>query len=170
VLPGFVDSHTHPVFAGSRAEEFAARVAGRDTYAALLARGEGGILSTVAATRAASDDDLLANLRTRADTFLRYGTTTVEVWSDFKRHDVGASLSDSKAFKEIAGNFFITPPLWGVADTAPYLHDGRAATLSDAILQHDGEGAAAASAFAALTADQQAEVVEFLGTLSRATH
>lgn len=83
VIPGFVDSHTHPVFAGSRAEEFAARVAGRDSYMGLLERGEGGILSTVAATRAASDDDLVANLRKRADTFLRYGTTTFEAKSGY---------------------------------------------------------------------------------------
>ena len=78
VIPGFVDSHTHPVFAGSRAEEFAARVAGHDSYAALLERGEGGILSTVAATRAAADESLYDNLLARADTFLRYGTTTFE--------------------------------------------------------------------------------------------
>jgi imidazolonepropionase len=78
VIPGFVDSHTHPVFAGSRAGEFAARVSGQDTYAALLERGEGGILSTVRATRAADDATLIANLRARADTFLRYGTTTFE--------------------------------------------------------------------------------------------
>src|SRR5579871_2230678 len=78
VIPGFVDSHTHPVFAGSRAEEFAARVAGQESYAALLARGEGGIQSTVAATRAASDEALYDNLLARANTFLRYGTTTFE--------------------------------------------------------------------------------------------
>jgi imidazolonepropionase len=78
VLPGFVDSHTHPVFAGNRAEEFAARVAGHDSYSALLERGQGGILSTVSATRAADDDLLFDNLATRADTFLRYGTTTFE--------------------------------------------------------------------------------------------
>jgi imidazolonepropionase len=78
VIPGFVDSHTHPVFAGSRAGEFAARVSGQDTYAALLERGEGGILSTVRATRAADDATLIANLRARADTFLRYGTITFE--------------------------------------------------------------------------------------------
>jgi imidazolonepropionase len=94
VIPGFVDSHTHPVFAGSRAEEFAARVAGRDTYAALLARGEGGILSTVAATRAATDEQLLSNLRKRADTFLRYGTTTFEAKTGYglSTHDELRSL------------------------------------------------------------------------------
>jgi hypothetical protein len=98
------------------------------------------------------------------------GTTQVEVWSDFKRHDMGPALADSKAFKQIGARFFITTPLWGVADTAPFLHDGRAATLSDAILQHGGEGAAAAAAYAALTPDEQGELVEFLGTLSRAQH
>src|SRR3954452_22929325 len=56
VLPGFVDSHAHLVFAGERAEEFAARMSGRP-YAA------GGIRTTVAATRAATDDDLRANVR-----------------------------------------------------------------------------------------------------------
>jgi imidazolonepropionase len=77
-IPGFVDSHTHPVFAGSRAGEFAARVAGRDSYDALLARGEGGILSTVAWTREADDETLYDNLLARANTLLRYGTTTFE--------------------------------------------------------------------------------------------
>lgn len=78
VIPGFVDSHTHPVFVGSRAGEFAARVAGRDSYEALLARGEGGILSTVARVRGADDETLFDNLLARANTFLRYGTTTFE--------------------------------------------------------------------------------------------
>lgn len=83
VIPGFVDSHTHPVFAGRRAREFAARVAGHDSYAALLARGEGGILATVAATRAASQADLDAELGTRAATMLAHGTTTFEAKSGY---------------------------------------------------------------------------------------
>jgi imidazolonepropionase len=83
VIPGFVDSHTHPVFAGRRAREFAARIAGQDSYAALLARGEGGILSTVAATRAASDITLDAELRTRAGAMLWHGTTTFEAKSGY---------------------------------------------------------------------------------------
>jgi subtilisin-like proprotein convertase family protein len=95
------------------------------------------------------------------------GQTAVETWSDFKRHDVGTALADSKNFNQIAANQFITPPLWGVADTAPYLHDGRAPTLADAILQHAGDALAVRNAYAALTADQQAQIVEFLGTLGR---
>jgi len=96
------------------------------------------------------------------------GTMTVELWSDFKRHDVGAALADSKNFNQIAANQFITPPLWGIADSAPYLHDGRAPTLADAILAHAGDALAVRNAYAALTADQQSQIQEFLGTLGRA--
>ncbi len=76
VLPGFVDSHAHLVFAGERSAEFAARMAGRP-YAA------GGILTTVAATRAAPDAVLRANLRRLAGEMLRQGTTTFECKSGY---------------------------------------------------------------------------------------
>lgn len=72
VIPGFVDSHTHLVFAGDRAAEFAARMAGQP-YAA------GGIRTTVAATRAASDDELRARLAGFVTELHRQGTTTFEV-------------------------------------------------------------------------------------------
>ena len=95
------------------------------------------------------------------------GSITVEVWSDFKRHKMGTALADSKNFNQIPADQFITPPLWGVRDTAPYLHDGRAPTLNDAILQHAGDAQAVRNAYAALTADQQSQVQEFLLTLGR---
>ena len=76
-LPGLVDCHTHSLFAGSRAEEFEARLAGAD-YSAILEAG-GGILSTVRATREASDQELRSSLRRRLDGMLRGGVTTVEV-------------------------------------------------------------------------------------------
>ena len=76
VLPGFVDSHAHLVFAGERSAEFVARMAGRPYQA-------GGILTTVAATRAASDDALRANLRRLAAEMLRQGTTTFECKSGY---------------------------------------------------------------------------------------
>jgi hypothetical protein len=97
------------------------------------------------------------------------GTVVVELWSDLKRHDMGASLADPHDTfgHAVPARLFMTRPLWGVGVTAPYLHDGRAATLQDAIAQHDGDAAAVRDAFVALDADSQAQVVEFLQTLSR---
>ena len=76
VIPGFVDSHTHLVFAGDRAEEFAARMAGAP-YAA------GGIRVTTDATRAASDEELLALARARVDEARRAGITHLEIKSGY---------------------------------------------------------------------------------------
>ncbi len=76
VLPGFVDSHAHLVFAGERGAEFAARMAGRPYQA-------GGIRATVAATRAATDDELRSNLRRLAAEMLAQGTTTFECKSGY---------------------------------------------------------------------------------------
>lgn len=77
VTPGFVDSHTHLVFAGDRAEEFHLRRSGV-SYGELLAQGR-GILTTVNATRHASTDTLLELAKARLDSVRTYGTTTVEV-------------------------------------------------------------------------------------------
>jgi imidazolonepropionase len=81
VLPGFVDAHTHPVFAGTRADEFEKRASGA-TYQEIAALG-GGIRSTVRQTRAASEDDLVAAGKRYANWFLRCGTTTVEAKSGY---------------------------------------------------------------------------------------
>ncbi len=81
VLPGFVDSHTHAVFAGSREKEYAMRARGM-TYQEIAAQG-GGILSTVKATRAASLDELVALARPRLDLMLGHGTTTCEIKSGY---------------------------------------------------------------------------------------
>lgn len=81
VLPGFVDAHTHLVFAGDRADEFARRLRG-ESYEQILADG-GGIHRTVAATRAAAFDDLVAGATARMGRMLRAGTTTVEVKSGY---------------------------------------------------------------------------------------
>ena len=77
VLPGFVDPHTHAVFAGDRSDEFAAKLRGTP-YQEILAEG-GGILRTVEAVRAASDDELVATLTAQLDAMLAHGTTTAEV-------------------------------------------------------------------------------------------
>ncbi|MCA1635302.1 MAG: imidazolonepropionase [Acidobacteria bacterium] len=87
VLPGFVDAHAHPVFAGNRADEFERRAAGA-SYEEIAARG-GGIRSTVRRTRAATGDELFAAARRRGEWFLRTGTTTVEAKSGY-----GLSVED----------------------------------------------------------------------------
>lgn len=81
VMPGFVDAHTHPVFAGIRANEFEQRSSGA-TYREIAARG-GGIRSTVRATRAASLSDLVKAGKRYAQWFLRCGTTTIEAKSGY---------------------------------------------------------------------------------------
>jgi imidazolonepropionase len=81
IVPGFVDAHTHAVFAGDRRAELGQRLAGA-TYAEIAARG-GGIVSTVAATRAASEASLVAASRPRFDEMLACGTTTCEVKSGY---------------------------------------------------------------------------------------
>ena len=81
VMPGFVDAHTHPVFAGLRANEFEQR-AGGATYREIAARG-GGIRSTVRATRNASLSDLIKAGKRYSEWFLRGGTTTIEAKSGY---------------------------------------------------------------------------------------
>lgn len=87
VLPGFVDAHTHPVFAGTRADEFELRAEGR-TYREIAAAG-GGIRSTVKKTRAASEDELFVAAQRYAAWFRRAGTTTIEAKSGY-----GLTLDD----------------------------------------------------------------------------
>ncbi len=81
VLPGFIDSHTHLVFAGNREAEFARRVAG-ESYADIAASG-GGINTTVTATRAARPIELIEAVLHRLDNCLSFGTTTVEIKSGY---------------------------------------------------------------------------------------
>jgi imidazolonepropionase len=81
VLPAFVDPHTHAVFAGDRADEFALRLGGAD-YLEILRAG-GGILSTVSATRAASEATLRQRAAAALDEMLRHGTTSVEIKSGY---------------------------------------------------------------------------------------
>jgi imidazolonepropionase len=87
VLPGFVDAHTHLVFAGSRLEDFESRARG-ETYEQIAKRG-GGIQTTVQATRAATEDDLFVLAKKRASWFLQNGTTTIEAKSGY-----GLTLKD----------------------------------------------------------------------------
>jgi imidazolonepropionase len=93
VLPAFVDSHTHLVFAGDRAEEFAARMSGQPY-------GAGGIRTTVAATRAASPEVLLASARARLGEARRQGTGLVEIKSGYGL-DVTSEVAMLRAAREL---------------------------------------------------------------------
>ncbi len=87
ITPGLIDCHTHLVFGGDRAGEFEARLAGASYEA--IARAGGGIVSTMAATRAASEAELVASALTRLDALIAEGATTVEIKSGY-----GLSLAD----------------------------------------------------------------------------
>ena len=98
---------------------------------------------------------------TRADD----GSTTVALYGDLKRHDMGPALAETIADEGIPASVFLTENLWGVGSTAPYLHDGRATTLTEALLAHGGEAEASRTAFVELTPTAQAEVIAFLNNL-----
>ncbi|MFE6233878.1 amidohydrolase family protein [Cellulosimicrobium sp. NPDC057862] len=120
VIPGFVDSHTHLVFAGDRAAEFEARMAGRP-YAA------GGIRSTVAATRAAPDDVLRDGLARHLDEAARQGTTTVEVKSGY-----GLTVADEERAVRLARE--VTPEVTFLgAHVVPAEFAGRAEAYVDLV-------------------------------------
>lgn len=91
------------------------------------------------------------------------GGVEVALYSDLKRHDMGPELAESTGHPLDAE--FITARLWGVADTAPYMHDGRALTLTEAILMHGGAGEAARDAFARLRDDEKMQLLAFLRSL-----
>ena len=128
VLPGLVDSHTHLIFAGSRADEFEQRLQGL-TYQEISARG-GGIASTVRQVRRASRDELKALARPRLERFLRFGVTTVEVKSGY-----GLTPADEiKCLEAIAdlneeGPCELVPTFLGAHAVPPEFRDDRAGYL-----------------------------------------
>jgi imidazolonepropionase len=99
VVPGFVDAHTHLAFAGDRDDEIRERLAGA-SYQQIAAAG-GGIVKTVAATRAASADDLAALVESRLDEMLLCGTTTAEVKSGYGL-ETQAEIRSLEAIREAA--------------------------------------------------------------------
>lgn len=96
----------------------------------------------------------------------------VLLFSDLRRHDMGSELSDpapKTAKPGIPPSYFLTRPLWGLADSAPYLHDGRAITVADAIKFHGGEAAESRRKYLALPVEAQRAIQVFLLSLSRAS-
>jgi imidazolonepropionase len=115
VLPGFVDAHTHPVFAGTRVDEFEMRATGT-SYAEIAERG-GGIRSTVGRTRQASEEELFNSARRYQKWFLRCGTTTIEAKSGYGL-SVDAELKLLRVIRELgsAGPLRYIPTFLGAHD------------------------------------------------------
>ena len=112
-------------------------------------------------------DEFLPRLPANPD-----GTVTVNLYSDLKRHEMGYDLEQlGDEQEDDSGDFgipneqYLTSKLWGVADNGPWLHDGRARTLSEAIVMHGGEAAPQSAAFQALSTTDQQAVIDFLETL-----
>ena len=89
----------------------------------------------------------------------------IPAYSDLLLHDMGPELADGIRQGVATGSEFRTQPLWGISAVGPYLHDGRAETLDEAIFAHGGEAHASRDAFDAFTTEQEAEVIEFLLSL-----
>ena len=93
------------------------------------------------------------------------GTATAILYTDLRRHDMGAELADPTDLHGIPATHFLTRSLAGVGSTGPWLHDGRATTLHDAAMAHGGAAAASRDAYAALTTEDQAAISAFLSNL-----
>jgi hypothetical protein len=94
------------------------------------------------------------------------GGVRVPMFADLKRHDMGSDLAEDFALADAQTNAeYTTAKLWGVVDSGPWLHDGRALTITDAILLHGGEAIEERDAFAVLSDDEKVSVLTFLRTL-----
>jgi hypothetical protein len=94
------------------------------------------------------------------------GGVTVRLFGDLKRHNMGNGLAESIDEAGTGKSRWMTKELWGVGATDPYLHDGRATTLSEAILEHGGEASSHSAAFDGLPAGDQADLIAFLSNLT----
>lgn len=92
----------------------------------------------------------------------RNGQTMVNIFSDLKRHDLGAEVAESVDEKGTGAGVFITQPLWGAGSTAPYMHDGRSPTISDAIMNHGGDASSSRSAWMSLAPEKKKALVAYV--------
>jgi imidazolonepropionase len=124
IVPGFVDAHTHAIFAGDRRGELRRRLAGA-TYAEIAASG-GGIVATVRATREASEDDLVDQTRPRLDEMLACGTTTCEMKSGYGL-ELDTELRMLRAMKRVGAEHAIdvVPTFMGAHEIPPEFRERR---------------------------------------------
>ncbi|MFM8180145.1 MAG: amidohydrolase family protein, partial [Candidatus Kapaibacterium sp.] len=126
VMPGFVDSHSHVVFAGNRSDEFARRLHGV-SYAQIASEG-GGILSTMRAVRAATEDELFRQAHSLATSAMQHGTTTLEIKSGYALETAG-ELKMLRAIGRVRESLPLTVhrTFLGAHDVPPeYAHDREA--------------------------------------------
>ena len=95
------------------------------------------------------------------------GGYRVYLFSDLKRHVMGPRLRQQRGYRGVSPSEFITPPLWGIARSGPYMHDGRAPTLQRAILEHDGEATDARDAYEKLGDRERAPIRIYLMSMTR---
>jgi len=132
VVPGFVDAHTHVVYAGDRRDELRRRLAG-ESYAQIAAAG-GGIVRSVRATREAPDEELVAGTRRRLDEMLRCGTTTCEAKSGYALTLEG-ELKMLRALRQLAASHAIEiAPTFMGAHEVPIEYRGRRRAYIDLVV------------------------------------
>jgi hypothetical protein len=90
------------------------------------------------------------------------------LFSDLRRHDLGPENASIHEDRGVHTQYYLTRPLWGLADSAPYFHDGRSPSIDDAILRHGGEAAPSRDAFTSLPREDRAALRVFLVSLRRA--
>ena len=132
IVPGFVDAHTHAVFAGDRRSELQQRLAGA-TYADIASRG-GGIVGTVEATRRASEEELVEQSRSRLDEMLANGTTTCEVKSGYGL-DLESELKMLRAIRRLVETHAIDviPTFMGAHEVPIEHRQSRAAYVKSVV-------------------------------------
>lgn len=136
------------------------------SYGSSALRSDAGI--RIDLTRDALENgDIITSNGQPLGTFQRdaQGRAQVDLFGDLRRHDLGSRLAEEVDEQGTGASVFMTENLWGVGSTAPYLHDGRATTLTEAILEHGGEGQSARDNFANAGTTAQQHLISFLNSL-----
>jgi hypothetical protein len=93
------------------------------------------------------------------------GHAIIALFGDLRRHDLGSAVAEEVDEQGTGASVFMTENLWGVGSTAPYMHDGRATTITEAILEHGGEAQTSRNNFVALSTSDKKDVITFLNNL-----